>query len=319
MPGGNDAQPNAESPQGGRITNDAYRALIRNRLRHLVSPGTAEFYDDACKQMDAVPPLPTTTHTVGHLLREIESSLRDVLMPLTSITQEVCNTCHKPTSDDKCAECGTPKLISQSTQIDAILTVLEIDTKGPLGDAWRTVAGSGHKYAHRDGLKSPRPVDAEFIEHWNRMETILVGVLDRFEAQYAKVMDGLDKLLAKNAPTRADVATFLSNFANNQLTRDYFFERLVHASWLAPLRAKDVFKRAPDPQYFEDGSYRHPSWPAASYLKRMASTNPADVAAILNEVEDTDNDVAKGQLVEIASELPAEHREVILGKLTQWI
>jgi len=76
MPDGNDVQPNAESPHGARTSNDAYRPLIRNRLRHLVSAGTAEFYDDACKQMDMNPPLPTATHTVGHLLREIESSLR---------------------------------------------------------------------------------------------------------------------------------------------------------------------------------------------------------------------------------------------------
>lgn len=62
--------PNFSNPQQERI----YR-----RLKSLVSPGAAAFWRDACRLMEMEPPLESTTHFVGHSLREIESSLRDVL------------------------------------------------------------------------------------------------------------------------------------------------------------------------------------------------------------------------------------------------
>src|SRR3989344_3939481 len=93
-----------------------YRTLIGDRLARLVSPGTAQLYRDACKHMDTEPPLATTTHTVANLLREIESSVRAVLRPLTTLTEQTCDVCGLPTSDQRC-KCGRPKLVSQKSQI----------------------------------------------------------------------------------------------------------------------------------------------------------------------------------------------------------
>jgi len=61
---------------------DPRQERIHRRLL-LVGPGPATFYQDACRVMSEERPLASTTHLVAHLLREIESGLRDVLETVT--------------------------------------------------------------------------------------------------------------------------------------------------------------------------------------------------------------------------------------------
>jgi hypothetical protein len=56
---------------------------IYGRLRK-VGPGPAAFYKDACRHMTEQPLYESTTHLVAHLLREIESGLRQVLVTASS-------------------------------------------------------------------------------------------------------------------------------------------------------------------------------------------------------------------------------------------
>lgn len=65
---------------------------IYHRLDTLVSPGAAAFWRDACRLMEMEPPLESTTHLVGHLLREIESSLRAIL---SAVLQSKDEKAHK--------------------------------------------------------------------------------------------------------------------------------------------------------------------------------------------------------------------------------
>jgi hypothetical protein len=73
------------------------QAQIAQKLKNLVGPGAAAFYKDACWLMELEPPLESTTHLVGHLLREIESSLRSVLKSVQepSVKQEDKQDAHK--------------------------------------------------------------------------------------------------------------------------------------------------------------------------------------------------------------------------------
>src|SRR5262245_34494163 len=59
---------------------DPRQARIYRRLL-LVGPGPAAFYRDVCRMMGGTTALNATTHIVAHLLREIESAIRDVLLP----------------------------------------------------------------------------------------------------------------------------------------------------------------------------------------------------------------------------------------------
>jgi len=60
--------------------SDSRQERIYRRLL-LVGTGPAAFYRDACFLMALKPPMHTSTHLISHLVREIESSLRDVIQP----------------------------------------------------------------------------------------------------------------------------------------------------------------------------------------------------------------------------------------------
>ena len=62
--------------------DDPRQARIFERLKRLVGEGPAAFYRDACRLMTEENDYESTTHLVAHLLREIESALRDVLEPV---------------------------------------------------------------------------------------------------------------------------------------------------------------------------------------------------------------------------------------------
>src|SRR5262245_55415816 len=70
--------------------NDPRQRSTYERLLRLVGPSAADFYKDACRLMSGSiqPPLAATTNLVGHALREIEGSLREVLAPLAEPEQE---------------------------------------------------------------------------------------------------------------------------------------------------------------------------------------------------------------------------------------
>jgi len=309
--------PNATTAELLEIPS-VYRAVIHDHLVRLVSTGTAELYGDACKHMDRKPPLATTTHTVANLLREVESSMRAVLRPLASIENEqICETCKLPTSDIHC-KCGRPKLESHKTQIAAILAALGI-TEAPIKDGWEYVASKGSKYTHRNNLDSPRSVDEEFMEYWSQMESVLTGVLDRFETEYINVFDKLDELIAKPTPTVQDAKTFCSNFPSNQTTHDYFFARLKNPAWLPLLRRKDIFKKVPNIIHYEDGGFRYPAWPPTQYLLQMATQNPEEVRDILQNIESTENRMVMDSLIEIATALPEAQQLTLVEKLKTWI
>jgi hypothetical protein len=124
---------------------------IYQRLFTLVGPGAATFYKDACCLMEMDPPLESTTHLVGHLLREIESSLRAILKPILE----------NPVK-------GHEKAIL------AALKALDIPEESDTARIWRSLADENsqdrlHRFAHREDLAPPRILDENFRNFWRKM------------------------------------------------------------------------------------------------------------------------------------------------------
>lgn len=71
-------------PLPSRPPPDSRQLRIRWRLSRLAGPGPTAFYRDACSLMDDPRRFQSTTHLVAHLMREIESALRAVLVPLSA-------------------------------------------------------------------------------------------------------------------------------------------------------------------------------------------------------------------------------------------
>jgi hypothetical protein len=150
------------------------QARIYGLLSQLVSDGAAEFFRDACALMAEEPSKITATHQVAHALREVESALRDVLEPDES-------------KDHR-------------EEILSVLRALDIPSDDPDAEFWLGLSRKGNTRglaarAHRAGLEAPRPLDAEFLDFFRDMESMLDRILERFRDRYVDVFRRLDELL----------------------------------------------------------------------------------------------------------------------------
>ncbi len=300
-----DLQPNTQGPPDG-FKRDDRQDSIYGRLKRLVGPGPADFYNDACRHFAAKPPFSSSTHLIGHLMREIESALRDVLEPLA----------------DSAKLAAIDKNKKHDGAIRVILDALGIPESDPIAKAWLSMVGDNGLYsrAHRNNLETARPLDDEFVEFWAQFESVLSAVLDKFEGQYVKVFETIDVLAKKSNPTEGDVKLFLLHIPNDFLSRTRLFDQLSDPGWLPLLKDKGVFDEVPHPeQNIEERTTRYLPWPPANYLIKMAPLDGKAVAAILLAVKDNDNAIAKGNLLTIAANLPKEERESVVKKAKGWM
>jgi hypothetical protein len=249
--------------------DDPRQARIFERLNRLVGEGPAAFYRDTCRLMSREPAYESTTHLVAHLLREVESALRDVLEPVAGRSSG-----HK-------------------SEIQAILKALEVPDDDSLALMWLSLAdrqadSALHRRAHRDSLARPRPIDEEFRNWWKQLESVLDVVLGRLESKFSSYQQTLDQILSKAEPTNVDLDTLKNHVPNSLIVRSYFFDRLDKPGWLEPLTSNGFFEDPPEPVRDETG-VAIARWPASGYLKRMASESPELVMKIIEQVPDTGN------------------------------
>jgi hypothetical protein len=284
------------------------QAAIRERLQRLVGPGPASFYADACRLMsrDAVP-LESMTHLVSHLLREVESAIRDVLQPISQrpdVTKKKTRK-RKKSGDD-----------SHREEIVRALVSLGIPENESVATAWLRLPGKANEYgfaarAHRDNLAAPRPVDDEFRSFWRDVEPLFAVVLDRFEAKYLSSGSLIERLKGIENPSVEDAKEFLKHVPHTFTAHQRFFSGLGNPAWLEPLRAAGALRRPPAALTREqDGKHfiEYPGWPEGEYLERMAANPGAQgaVAGILLELPETDNLRIHYHLVGAALALPVE-------------
>jgi len=281
---------------------DPRQNLIHDYLKRLVGEGAASFYKDACRLMAVTPAFETTTHIVGHLMREIESSLRAVL---EGITEPV------PTGGDK-----------HKKQIEIILNALGIPDNDPIAIAWLNLPGEAglHGLAHRDNLDAARPLDDTFRKKWDTINSILFAVLGKFETRYTKVFETLSELAHKRTPNKEDIKKFKSNIPNNRVAHEHFFNSISSSAWLPVLEESGFFKSPPSPeQDMEERGARHPTWPVLIYLSKIAESAPDSVARVLSEIPNSENGSVNAALIDIATRLPREKRLTLLSHVKRWM
>ena len=275
-----------------------------HRLLGLIGPGPATFYRDACWMMREANPLASTTHLVAHLLREIESSIRDVLETVAE----------KPKGDS-----------SHKDEIRAILAALDIPETDPVATAWFNLAGQNNEYAlhsraHRDALSSPRSLDDEFNQFWNDIQTVLDKVLEKFEDRYTAWHRQLDEIAKKGAPTLEDAKFIRDHCPNNLVAMGDFFNQLKTASWIEPLSKKGLFDSPPEPEVnIATGGRRIWAWPQSRYLARVAELAPDQVLKIILEIPETTNSFVHMDYVEAALHMPPEFAAQLVPKMQKWI
>lgn len=289
--------------------SDPRQERIYRRLL-LIGQGPASFYQDACFLMQKKIELKSITHIVSHLLREIESSLRDVLEPIVELSD----------LENLGAKYGRHK-----AEIIIILKALKISETEKLAKVWLKLAGKENEYglnarAHRDNLSIPRPLSHEFFEFWDEFQTILDLVLEKFESHFIEYFNKLDRLLEISHVRESEIKLLKQKIPNNKITFNYFFDKLSSHEWLIPLNSNGFFDNPPP--IIKDGikgRTAYPFWPESRYLARMASSAPQIVHDIILQVPETDNIRVHEDFIEAACSMPPELAANIAKKEIKWI
>ena len=95
-----------------------------------------------------------------------------------------------------------------------------------------------------------------------------------------------------NTPTSQEIEVAIQRTLSVEHAA-YFYAHLDNPEWIAPLRAKDVFKNSP----------RSMSWPPSAYLARMARHKPELVAEIFRSMK-TENPVVLWDMIDAAKVMP---------------
>ena len=302
---------NLEPIQKPFVLSNPRQKRIFNRLQSLVGFGPALFYKDACMLMASKQPISSTSHLVAHLLRDIESALRDVLE--TFVDPQVLINIRNQSGE-----------VSHKDEVLVILSALELSENQSLKKMWLGLTGRNniralHSRAHRNALASPRPLDSDFFVFWSEIEQILDTVLDVFESKYLKIHEVLEDLKAKQDPENKDALFLKDHVPNNYAAFNYFFQDLDNPAWLQPLGDNDIFSCPPAPIFnAEDGTISNPVWPQSRYLTRMASINPDTVLEIALEI-DTENTSVQCDLIDTACAMPASYSSKLVPKIIGWL
>lgn len=279
-----------------RFKNARQSTIYENLL--LIGPGSAAFYKDACWLIENEGALSSASHLIGHLLREIESALRSVLIPVAESTT------------------SAEKENNHKQQIQMILADLEIDDSDPVAKAWYKLSESLYGIAHRNALKEPRPVDKKLMDLWANADDFLFILLQGFRRQFFKRFNVLDELLKNDHP---DVSILSNKVPQNLITIGYFFDRLENPDWIEPLWKKGYFHNPPSLERDEEkGTTRYPAWLESRFLSRMASKKPDTVLKIILQIPATENVRVYADFAEAALNMPSDIAVQLIEKAKVW-
>lgn len=277
-------------PEAVGAVDAGRRERIRSRLSRF-GPGPVGWFTDICKLLDQDLPLVSAGMLVSHLFRELESAVREVLLP-----DEVRRTPQK----------DIPKGGKHLFQVNGILGSLGIDPDSHAGALWLGEAKNLHAYAHRSRMDL-YALDAPTRERLVAFEDMLEVVLDAFEARYLTVIERLEALAAKTSPNQGDVDLLRKTFPQDFLTQERFFSLLGSAAWLPHLAEAGLFSAPAEPEADDEaGTVTFPAWPASAYLVRVAGAAPDEVLRVAEAIPSTANPRINLNLVEVALLLPPD-------------
>ena len=205
------------------------RCLRVRQLLGRVGPNVQQFHRDGCRIAAGDVKLDTGAHLLAHCMREVESSVRAVLLEVFAPAAAAGHECGLDeggsTHRQEIEAIGAALALGD----DVIQAWIELVTgKGSLGH----LAGR----AHRRGLeRSPRIGDAERAG-WAAFEDLMRLVLPALEERFTEILPRFRALAAIEGPTRADLETFRA-LPNTYATRAEFFDNAT-AAWLPLLGAR---------------------------------------------------------------------------------
>ncbi|MFN8108329.1 MAG: hypothetical protein U0Y82_00525 [Thermoleophilia bacterium] len=274
---------------------DAEQQRTHMRLRRVLGEEQAAFFLDACLLMETEHGFTSTSHLVGHLLREIDGGLLEVVRSLA------------PGRD-------WPKKGSKgSHRATIVCACVALGLGSDVPDRWSLVVAGQQKVAHRHSRGGPRPVDEALRERWREAQLLFAQVTDRLEARIGLSLAAAERI-ASGAP---DMTVFHRDLPHSQVALDRFFE-FAGPEWLDPLLAGGAFRSPPPLVVSSDGAVRFVRWPPGAYLIRMAGARPAAILDVAVGLE-TDNPEAHESIVDAAMAMDAELAAKLVPRVRHWL
>jgi len=263
--------------------------------------------------MEADPPFETTTHLVGHCLREIESALRKVLLGIAS------------TQSPPPEKGGN----NHEREIRFILRTLDVPETDPVTHLWLRLVQQQeqyglHTWAHRHHLAEPRPLDDEFLRQWQDMHTLFDRIVDVLEAHYLFAHQLIDlRVLDETIPPAARVTFLRESIPQNDVSLRYFFSgigKLQAAEWLIPLRDAGYFRHPPTPVFdARTQTTSLPPWPASQYLVQVANIAPQQVCEVILAIPPSKNVHVYTDCLDAACQMPAIIAQQLVPRAISWM
>jgi len=272
------------------------RQLEIVRLLRLLGGEPAAYFADACRLMDGTS-LESTTHLVGHALRELNGALIEVVRPMVPAADW-------PARGEENAH---------RRKIELVLDALRVPDDDDLRTNWYAFALELHRRAHRHGLAAPRPLDAAFRDLWEQGQAVIHALARRLEASFTQTLPIIDALAA----AEPDMQAFRHQLPHSTVALDRFFAT-ASVAWLAPLRAAGYFAGPPALEYDEDGSVGYARWPQGRFLARVAADAPTAVIDLGIDL-DTDNPEAHEAFVEAACAVAAAEAARLVPTVVRWL
>jgi hypothetical protein len=278
------------------------------RLMGMFGPAVAAFYADACRLLAGDFLLVSTTHLVGHLLRELESALREILRPMIPAERAA-------TLFTKCGECGRVEG-DHRREIDEIANALGFRPDDEVRSLWKSLGL--HRIGHRGSQLGPRPVSDDFRDWWDRVQILLLRLGRQFESSFTASLPLIDELAGKETPDGGDVKK-LRGVPHSVVALERFFTR-AGPGWFPLLRKKGYLSDPPPLEMADDDTIAYVRWPAGRYLARMAAEPSVQCGVI--EVAfalETDNPQAHEYVAEAALALPAADGARLAPKIASFL
>jgi hypothetical protein len=260
------------------------------------------FYYDAYRILKNKYPLKTSSHLIGHCLREVDSAILEILR-------------------EKSREDYENRRMQIEEIISGILSTIEDDEnkKKELEDIKKIWSGLNlHKYAHRNNIEPPRDTE-EIKKLFDDFNEVLSTLLPYLLKYVNKIKQRIDKLVDSKDKTGV-LNEFGKTIPKSPYFLNYFFNK-IDATWLSILKEKGFFKNPPE-LYKED--VYNLTWPQIEFLERIVKKELKEIEKayesskkIIEEVidcilsmEENKNAIVLHDLIKIIAEIPLDSLKV---------
>ncbi len=293
------------------------------------------YFMDACRIMDKIKTeeeFKNSVSLVCHSLREIDSSLRSVLRPLSNKPKIKDHDKARRILKDNFTNIDEEKINKiesilypekRKDEIKSILSALGINEEEQIAQKW--LGFKFHKFAHRNSLSKPRLVDEDFIAFWNEAQKLFDALLQRFKDNFNFYMHRIDEISSVSNPGSKEIGILRNEIPNNFVTQNYFFNKLKEMShvWLSLLEKEGFFKSPPEPEYDSDKKLIYYSlWPVSRYLAHVSSLktfDPAEIFRVIKSIPKTNNTRVHIDLIDCAINLPPKFAKEFVNEVDEWL